>query len=592
MKKYKLLSLILALAMVMGMLAGCGSTAASEASAAEETAAESAVAEEAEAEEPEEAEAEEPEEAPAEADEAPEAASAEEAGSAVEEEAEAATVEAIPVELPIVDEPITYSIWYSEPFTEYVDNPMEDVSIFGLLADKTGISFDFTLVTVDSASEQFQLLFAADSLPDVITDAMDYYNGSIDDAVFEDEFLYDYSGDLETIMTNYNAVLHQKRFIEARKRVTSAQTGAMVSFPELYKDVGDEDGYMIRKDFMDEAGITEVPTTYDEMHDVLTAIHDVNGAALDLSSSGGDGQLGAGFGINCGLDDDDLGGWYVVDDEVRMGILQPEFKDYLEMVKQWYSEGIIYADFINTDNGDLSNLFSGAVSITTKVPEIIEVASSVVGATMVPMTAPVQNEGDVIQVCGGESSCVMDANTWSININTEEIEPLLKLIDYMYSDEANDMMNYGEEGVTFTYDADGNPEYTDMILNNPDGYDFAHAGYFYATSNRTRLPFVADYARCFATYSEAAMEAVDIYTNDCTHELDYPNGAILDTDQTTEYNTVAADIATYISENVLKFIYGEKEMDEWDSFVETLYSMGVETAISAKQAAYDDYLAS
>ena len=574
----KLLALLLALCLVFS-LAACGSTAAS-----------SAVAEESATSAAEAAADEAADEAPAE-EAAPAEAPAEEEASAEEEAAtEEATIEAVPVELPIVDEPVTYTIWYSEPFTEYVDNPAEDVAIFGLLADKTNINFDFTLVTVDSASEQFQLLFAADSLPDVITDAMDYYNGSIDDAVFEDEFLYDYSGDLETLMTNFNAVLHQQRFIEARKRITSAQSGAMVSFPELYKDVGDEDGYMIRKDFMDEAGITEVPTTYDEMHDVLTAIHDVNGAALDLGSSGGDGLLGAGFGINCGLDDSDLGGWYVVNDEVKMGILEPEFKDYLEMVKAWYAEGIIYADFINTDNGDLSNLFSGAISITTKVPEIIEVASAVVGATMVPMTAPVQNEGDVIQVCGGESSCIMDANTWSININTEDIESLLKLIDYMYSDEASDMMNYGEEGVTFEYDADGNPVYTDMILNNPDGYDFAHAGYFFATSNRTRLPFVADYARCFATYSEAAMEAVEIYTNDCTHELDYPNGAILDTDQTAEYNTVAADIATYISENVLKFIYGEKEMDEWDSFVDTLYDMGIETAISAKQAAYDDYL--
>lgn len=54
--------------------------------------------------------------------------------------------------------------------------------------------------------------------------------------------------------------------------------------------------------------------------------------------------------------------------------------------------------------------------------------------------------------------------------------------------------------------------------------------------------------------------------------------------------TVAADICTYLSENVLQFIYGQKDMGEWDSFVETVRGMGVDTAIEAKQAAYDDYL--
>lgn len=571
----KFVSILMAAALLLSLMAGCGGS--SDTAAAASSAAGSAP--EVAAEAPEAPAAEAP--APAEEEPAQEAEASGETAAAPEEAAAP-----VPVELPIVEEPMTYSIWYNEPFTEYVSDPAKDVAIFGLLAEKTNISLEFNLTTIDAASEQFQLLFAAGALPNIITDAMDYYSGSIDDAVFEDEFLYNYADDLAS-MTNYNAVLNT--YIEAKKTITSADTGAMVSFPEIYKDVGDEDGYMIRKDFLDLTGM-DIPKTYDEMHDVLAAIHDANGAALDLSATGGDGLLGAGFGINCGLDDSNLSGWYVVDGEVKMGILQDEFVDYLEMVKQWYSEGIIYADFINTDNGDLSNLFSGAVSITKKVPEIIDVAAIVVGAEMVPMTAPVQKEGDVITICGGESSCLMDAHTWSINIQTEEIEPLLKMIDYMYSAEATDMMNYGEEGVSFVYDADGNPQFTDLVINNADGYDYAHAAYFYATSNRTRLPFVSDYARCFSDYSDAAMEAVEIYTNECTHENDYPNGAILSTEQTAQYNTVAADISTYISENVLQFIYGQKDMSEWSAFVDTLYDMGIETAIEAKQAAYDDYL--
>ena len=31
-------------------------------------------------------------------------------------------------------------------------------------------------------------------------------------------------------------------------------------------------------------------------------------------------------------------------------------------------------------------------------------------------------------------------------------------------------------------------------------------------------------------------------------------------------------------------------MSQWESFIETIRSMGVDTAIEAKQMAYDDYL--
>lgn len=203
----KLLALLLTLCLIFG-LAACGGT--TDSSAPTSVVSVDAASETSETEVPAES-------------------SVSEAVASVPEEIPEAVAAPVPVTLPIVDEPVTYTIWYNEPFTEYIDNPAEDVAIFRLLAEKTNISLDFHLTTIDAASDQFQLLFAADSLPNIITDAMDYYAGSIDDAVFEDEFLYNYADDL-TDMTNYNAVLNQ--YIEAKKTITSADSGAMVSFPD------------------------------------------------------------------------------------------------------------------------------------------------------------------------------------------------------------------------------------------------------------------------------------------------------------------------------------------------------------------------
>ena len=577
MKRLSILSMCLA----MLLMAGCGGVPSAGSSGETETAEASsseASSSEASSSEVPAAEAQIPEAPASEAPSAP-ASQAEEAESSAD-----AAEELGAVPLPLTAEPVTYSIWYCEPFGELVDDPAEDVSVFRLLSERTGIRFEFSLVTMETAKEKFQLLFAADDLTDIITDAMEYYSGSIDDAVSEDAFLLDYSDRLEE-MPHYSSVLDQ--YAEAKKTITSSDTGAMAAFPEIYQDVGDVSGYMVRKDFLDATGM-EVPETYEELHDLLTAIHSNTGATLEMIASGGDGLLGAGFGVNVNLDDEDLTGWYVEDGTVKLGVLEPGFRSYLELVKQWYDEGLIYPDFVGTDRGDLSGLFDGSYAVTVKPPEIVAVAEMVIGTSMVAIPMPRETAGEALHVCGNATSCLMDPNAWSINARAQQPELLLSLIDYMFSEEGYYLMNYGEEGVSY-HMVDGEPQFTDLVLQNPDGLEYAQAAYLYASSNRSRMPFLSDYARCFAQFTDAQWAALEVYEDDCDHSMDYPLGAVMNTEQSNQYYTVAADICTYISENVLQFIYGQKDMSQWDDFVETIRSMGVDTAIEAKQAAYDDY---
>lgn len=571
MKRIPILSALLVMAMLLGMLTGCGGETPSASSASSGTGQETSAAA--------------PESAASEAAPAPE----DSAPVSVSEDSAAETTQftPTPVTLPLTQEPVTYTIWYCEPFSELVNDPAQDVAVFRLLSERTGIQFDFTLTTMEAAKEKFQLLFAADDLTDIITDAMSYYSGSIDDAVNKDSFLLDYSEYLGD-MPNYSYILSQ--YVEAKKTITSSDTGAMVAFPEIYQDVGDVSGYMVRKDYFDATGM-DIPKTYDQFHDMLSAIYADTGATLEMINSGGDGLLGAGFGVNTTLNNDDLEGWYVEDGTVKLGVLEPGFREYIELVKQWYDEGLIYPDFVGTDRGDLSGLFNGSYSVTVKPPEIIAVSSMVIGTETVAIPMPRKTEDESLHVCGNTASCLMDADTWSINANAQQPELLMQLVDYMFSDEGYYLMNYGEEGVSYTM-IDGEPQFTDLVLNNPDGLEYAQAAYLYASSNRSRMPFLSNYSRCFSEFTDAQWDALDIYEKDCDHSMDYPLGAVMNTEQSQQYNTVAADICTYISEHVLQFIYGQEDMSQWDSFVETIRSMGVDAAIEAKQMAYDDYLAS
>ncbi len=46
---------------------------------------------------------------------------------------------------------------------------------------------------------------------------------------------------------------------------------------------------------------------------------------------------------------------------------------------------------------------------------------------------------------------------------------------------------------------------------------------------------------------------------------------------------------TFISENFILFVTGEKSLDEFDSYLDTLKGMGMEDMIAIYQNAYDIY---
>lgn len=62
-------------------------------------------------------------------------------------------------------------------------------------------------------------------------------------------------------------------------------------------------------------------------------------------------------------------------------------------------------------------------------------------------------------------------------------------------------------------------------------------------------------------------------------------------EENDKVSTSATDLQTYTTEMEAKFITGVTSFDEWDKYVETIESMGVEEYVAAYQAAYDRWAA-
>ena len=164
----------------------------------------------------------------------------------------------------------------------------------------------------------------------------------------------------------------------------------------------------------------------------------------------------------------------------------------------------------------------------------------------------------------------------------------MRWCDYLFSQEGQYLTAYGQEGITYTVDENGEfAGFTDVILNNAEIADEPKdilSGFTY----NSHWAFPQQGSRLFQT--EYNKEAVKIWSDNEMDAHFYP--AVT---QTTEESDLITnkyiDIETFAQENIMRFILGTQSMEDWDGFVAQMRSLGMDEVLAAKQAAYDRYLA-
>ena len=578
----RIAALLLSLCLILALCAACGSGSeiAASGSSAESAAAEPAIASEAEAPgtAAEPAAAEEPEAGAA-------TASAEE--SAPEEPGEESAPAIEPVEYPLFDETHTYTIWLgTAPDLNDVVKNMEEFVIFRELEKVTNVTWDSTMVSFMAESEQFQLMVAGGDYTDVVCKAVENYTGTVDQAI-EEDFLIDLTPYIEENMPNLMGWF--ATYPDLRKALIS-DAGAIGGFPKFYKEPSDiSSGGMIRADWLDDLGLKN-PKTFDEMYDVLCAFRDKKGVEHPLEiavSTGVQGELISGYNISSG--------YYQVDGEVRYGALQPEFKEYLTMMNKWFTEGLVRDAFLSNPYMslmDFSPLLNGETGVWygTAAQAITYMLSSATDPNFrITGVTTITPDGSKAHV--GESGTLLDNPMWSVTTVCEDPDVIAKYVDYVYSEEGILLANYGVEGETFTY-VDGVPKLTDLVLNNPD-YSYGAAMNIFVCDRMTPAPFIIDEDRVRADYVQDQLDAISIWNDSNDGLYNMPRaGMNLTIEESQEYNRIYTDIETYEDENIVKFVVGDKSLDEFDNFVSTLKQMGIDDCTAIEQAAYDRYLAS
>ena len=578
----KLLALLLVLTMMLTMLAACGSSSSSsDTDTAEETT--ETTEEEAEEEETEEA-----------AEETAEAEETEETEEAAEEDKGEFTPAS--ATLPISEDGATLTMFVELPgyMSGFNVNSYDDVEAFQYAEEITGVDIEFTIVNSETIDTQFTLMVASGNLTDLIAGGSSMYTSAeqqIEDGAAIDLLQY------EDLLPNYFAALE---YYDDYQAVAISDSGVMPEVVGISDDYSVSAGMQIRSDWLEKLGM-DVPSTYDEIYEVLTAFKVEFGAdhALLLTGSAqlsGSGLVG-GMG-SIGYETDSDNNMFVVDGVIQNGFLADGYKDYLEMIAQWYAEGLIASDFATAGSDPLTSdsdalIQGGNAGIWTSQSDnldsnVLQGQSLDADYAIVAMAQPTL-DGDLFHFGDDPVSSNAMGKSVAISEACEDIELACAWLDFWFTEEGITLANYGLEGVSFEYDDNGDPVYTDAVMNNPDFPMISFAQTYYTVAC---VATVGDYDRAFAAYSDANLAAMELWTETSDNLYTIPSTLELTIDESTEYSSLWSDISTYASTEVFKFAMGQYNFeDDWDNFIETLESMGIDRCIEIYQDAYDRYAA-
>lgn len=218
------------------------------------------------------------------------------------------------------------------------------------------------------------------------------------------------------------------------------------------------------------------------------------------------------------------------------------------------------------------------------------------GALNDPMFQPLTSEISPEPVVAG--SARLSRGAFAVTKDNPSVEASLRWVDYFYSVEGARFLEQGPDGFLWesakTKDGEEVRVFTPEVdLNDTE----SSRGKITPAFGLTTPNIVVDQELIRKSADEEPDTAFRDWVNKETKEKIEPIAEVafpllyLTKEENDKVSANATDLATYTEEMEAKFITGVTSFDEWDKYVKTIESMGVEEYIATYQAAYDRWAA-
>lgn len=506
-----------------------------------------------------------------------------------------ASAEPVVYELPLTDEEATFGVWSVSPppfLKNYLgaDGDYNTADSTQYVAEKTGVRINYISVDMFAQTEKFNLMVASGDYPDMVSGLPSLYSGGAEQAL-SDGVIMDLTDYVNNDMPAYMQAIEKSN----TKKELLNDDGKYLTISGINDENVNSRGPTFRKDWLDKLGMA-VPTTYDEWYEVgkaFKANFDCSMAFYFTKSLNPGATFSGGFDLP-GFDITGIGThFYQIDGKVQSAYVSDNLKDYLQLLRKWYSEGLLDKDFYSADNGpsaedDITKGNTGAyfenanfVTQYNTQPDLKAQGFHAVGA---PVT--VKEKGQVTHFSTSTTGAA-GINGLCISSSCENTELLIDFLDWLFTKDGQMISNYGIEGKSYTLDQSGNPQWIEKLYTT-EGSTFMQMSGTYVFAN---MPSYFDASRNDSiTLDSDGVEALKLFNEGFDGTYDMPTSLKMTTDETTTFYNHITDVDTYAAEYFLKCVTGEADIDAtWKDYVAKLDELGLQACIEVKQSSYDRY---
>ena len=465
--------------------------------------------------------------------------------------------------------------------TSYDENPA-----YQKVQENTGVDIEFIHPAAGTATEAFNLMLASGELPDMIqVQAGSWYNGDLQ-ALYDDGAIIDIAPYLEKYAPQYLEVINRDKM--AQREIIN--DGKVFGFYKItYADAMPYVRFNVNKDWLNEFGMQE-PKTIAEYEAFFQAVLDKKpGVTPLIFQPTSIEQLNLLMGAY-----DMLNNWYLDPDgkNVRYWANQPQYKDFLIMLRSWYEKGYLSKDFASLTLQEAQAMFdAGQIAC---IGDSVDATFSRVSDKFTVTNLPYMRK---------EADSVLGSNlaSWPVDINNQwvtvitsackNVEAAIQYLNYGYTYEGSLYFSFGVEGEAWNWGDNGLPQFTDLILKNPLGMTISNVSYAIKIHFGSRYCYPDIIGHPGVASNQAALKVRTQWKGDSNEQnfLQLPPIS-LTTDESTRRTEIITQVNTYANEMMLKFITGAESLDNYDAYVKEVESLGLLDALAITQGALDRFL--
>ena len=455
----------------------------------------------------------------------------------------------------------------------------DDWKLWEYMEEGSGATLDVTPIPDSDSSTKYPLLFASrEELPDVI--AFGVVNAH---TPYAGEGLVAFD-DLTEYMPNYNAWLESLSTeeydiaVKNRKRAD----GKIYYTPGTGREGRTRmRAWLYREDIFKKHNL-KAPETFDEIYEVSKDLKELYPESYPYSTR----SFSYVFDLPGSSFDKwwQHGAYYDFDDEEwRWGATEDTAVEVLTFYKKMIEEKLMPADCVTMNSVAFDELvLTNRTFIMPHLQLRIDYCNQLaqkenpefkIQAFKPPVANPekgvsMMERGDIEMI----GLSIPDTG------RAEGIANAAKFVDWMYTDEAMELVSWGKEGETYE------------VVNGKRKYITDEAGAlpntlygFYTYGSFCRV----DPEAAKAMQSETTLESESIVIE---HQLPYyPVTTWLDfnDEEQSVIDMYKTGIQTHTQEMLVKFMLGQEPLSNFDKFVETINSMGVDEVLAAYESAYN-----